>query len=99
VIPYVDHNGNKLGSVDALFEDREGCLWTGTSAGLYRLTDRRGYTLPMKAGVVGGLALAVTQTRDGAVWISSWDDASIAFRTAPSRTTPQGRRFRKSPSP
>ncbi len=73
VVPYVDHYGNKPGSVDALFEDREGCLWIGTSAGLYRLTDRRAYTLPMKAGV-GGLALAVTQTRDGAVWVSSWDD-------------------------
>ena len=62
------------GGVNALFEDREGCLWMGTTAGLCRLTDPPRLYAGDERWRSGAQALAVRQTRDGAVWISSWAD-------------------------
>ena len=71
VIPSVDH-GVRLPPVEVLFEDREHCLWVGTSDGMYRLTDRRASLLPLDQGDTEKLTDAIMQSRDGALWISKW---------------------------
>ena len=75
----VDASGKAQG-VNSLFEDREGCLWMGNSSGLHRFTSRRGYTLSLEDGVKGRLTVAVHQTRDGDIWISSWAGGMARFR-------------------
>src|SRR6201999_4306744 len=49
-------------------------------AGLYRLTDRRGYSLSAEDGLTGTLATSVRQTRDGALWIATWGGGVDRFQ-------------------
>ncbi len=53
-------------TVRALFEDREGNIWAGTSEGLDRLTPHR-VTPVLTLGVVTGL----DTSRDGRVWVTT----------------------------
>jgi PAS domain S-box-containing protein len=80
VSPYLDRAGARFSGVDNMFEDREGCLWVGTSTGLCRFTDRRGYTLSTNEGILGTIGLAVYQSRDGSVWMSSWGGGVARFQ-------------------
>ena len=54
--------------VTALFEDREGSLWIGTSDGLSQLTDVKFPIYSSTEGLIGGSCHAVTTARDGGLW-------------------------------
>jgi ligand-binding sensor domain-containing protein/signal transduction histidine kinase len=90
VTRFVDANGVPLAGVDALIEDREGCLWVGGSTGLARITDRRGYTMGKNEGVLGSLGMAVRQTRDGSIWMSSWGGGVARFQNGTVRQYAMG---------
>ncbi|HVU34495.1 MAG TPA: two-component regulator propeller domain-containing protein [Opitutaceae bacterium] len=80
VMPYLDRRGDSPGVVAALFEDREGCLWVGSSTGLHRLTNRRGRSWTTSDHITGTLGLAVDQSSDGAIWVSTWGGGVERFR-------------------
>ncbi|MDR3377929.1 MAG: two-component regulator propeller domain-containing protein [Verrucomicrobiae bacterium] len=56
----------------SIFEDREQNLWIGSDEGLTRLTPKRFKTLTKKDGLASNTALAVSPSKDGSVWVSSW---------------------------
>ena len=58
-------------SVDALFEDREGNIWVGTTQGLERFRARAVTQFSRYQGLPQGVGVAVLPSRDGSVWISS----------------------------
>jgi signal transduction histidine kinase len=73
VVPYTNRDGTVLAPVEVLFEDREHCVWVGTSVGLYRLTDRRASLLTLENDATEKLVNTLMQSRDGAVWVSKWN--------------------------
>ncbi|MBV8524561.1 MAG: hypothetical protein JOY71_20970, partial [Acetobacteraceae bacterium] len=58
-------------SVPALFEDREGSIWTATDEGLDRFRDLAIPTMTSKQGLPSDPVGAVLAARDGSVWISA----------------------------
>jgi ligand-binding sensor domain-containing protein/signal transduction histidine kinase len=71
VVPFT-YREAALAQVEVLFEDREHCIWVGTSVGLYRLTDRRATLLSLEGDATDKLVNTLMQSRDGAVWVSKW---------------------------
>lgn len=67
-----DRIGHSLGVVYAIFEDREDCIWAGTTNGLYRITKARGHSFATSEGRERIPGLAVTEARDGTLWMSSY---------------------------
>ena len=53
----------------ALFEDREGLVWFGTTHGLFRIADGPVRGIGRQAGLPSEYTRSVLQTADGAVWI------------------------------
>jgi diguanylate cyclase (GGDEF)-like protein len=53
----------------ALFEDREGLIWVGTTNGLYRIADGPVYGIDSARGLSDGYARVVMETEDGTIWI------------------------------
>ncbi len=69
--PMGDGFGSRV-NVHAIFEDREGSLWLGTSAdGLARLRDSSFISYTQKDGFPGGEAHVVFEDSRGIVWIGS----------------------------
>ena len=59
--------------VKALFEDREGTIWVGTSAGLDRFRELPVTSLSVEQGLSSAIAKSVLAARDGSVWIGAPD--------------------------
>jgi ligand-binding sensor domain-containing protein/signal transduction histidine kinase len=59
--------------VKALFEDREGTIWVGTSAGLDRFRELPVTSLSVEQGLSSAIARSVLAARDGSVWIGAPD--------------------------
>jgi signal transduction histidine kinase/ligand-binding sensor domain-containing protein len=75
------------GSILALLEDREGNLWVGTGAGLYRLRD-----VPA-IGIAGDVkTTTVFVEHDGSVWLGTTDKGLFRFEARDGRLSPM-RRF------
>lgn len=53
----------------AMFEDREGLLWVGTTHGLFRIADGPVSALGRHQGLQNDYVRSVLQTDDGVVWI------------------------------
>ena len=53
----------------ALFEDREGLVWVGSTDGLFRIAEVAAVGFSQKDGLVSNYARAVLQSADGALWI------------------------------
>jgi len=59
--------------VKALFEDHEGTIWVGTSAGLDRFRELPVTSLSVEQGLSSAIAKSVLAARDGSVWIGAPD--------------------------
>ena len=72
-------------TVAALFEDREGNIWAGTTERLDRFRDFTIPSMSSKQGLAGDVVGAVLAARDGSVWIggfggvSRWKDGQITI--------------------
>ena len=53
----------------ALFEDREGLVWFGTTHGLFRIADAPVWALDARHGLRSDYVRSVLQTADGTIWI------------------------------
>ncbi|HET7294498.1 MAG TPA: two-component regulator propeller domain-containing protein [Vicinamibacteria bacterium] len=58
-------------SVWALFEDREGIVWAGTTNGIDSFREPRVTTFSAAEGLGKDLAAGILATRDGAVWVAN----------------------------
>ena len=64
----------------ALFEDREGLLWVGTTHGLFRIADGPAWGIGRQQGLGDDFVRSVLQTADGSIWaghaggLSRWRD-------------------------
>jgi ligand-binding sensor domain-containing protein/signal transduction histidine kinase len=71
--------------VKALFEDREGTIWVGTSAGLDRFRELPVTSLSVEQGLSSAIATSVLAARDGSVWIGApdglnrWDHGRVTI--------------------
>jgi ligand-binding sensor domain-containing protein/signal transduction histidine kinase len=59
------------GSIQALFEDAEGALWTATPYGVGRLKDGRFTNFTVRDGLASNSIRAIQQERDGRLWLAS----------------------------
>ena len=66
-------NGLSSDQVLALFEDREGTIWVGTSEGIDRFREWPVTSLSVKQGLSNSTATSVLATRDGSIWIGTAD--------------------------
>ncbi|MGA8041424.1 MAG: two-component regulator propeller domain-containing protein [Terracidiphilus sp.] len=57
--------------IQALFADREGCLWIGTNGGLARLVDGKLQRLPVTDPLAGASILTLMEDREGNVWVGT----------------------------
>ncbi len=53
----------------ALFEDREGLIWVGTTNGLFRVSDGAVFGIGTNSGLGDAYVRTIVQARDGAIWI------------------------------
>ncbi|MBN8481165.1 MAG: diguanylate cyclase [Xanthomonadales bacterium] len=53
----------------ALFEDREGLIWVGTTNGLFRIADGVAHGLTHADGLRDDYVRSILETADGAIWI------------------------------
>ena len=70
---FTHSDGLSSDEVYALFEDREGTIWVGTSDGLDQFRELPVTSLSAKEGLSSATATAVLAARDGSVWIGSAD--------------------------
>ena len=72
VVERYDHTNALSGdSVWALFEDREGIIWAGTTSGVDSFRDPAVATFTPLEGLGKDLAAGVTASRDGSVWVAN----------------------------
>src|SRR5271167_2069690 len=72
VVDHYDHtNGLSGDSVWALFEDREGIVWAGTTSGIDSFRDPAVATFTPTEGLGKDLAAGILASRDGSVWIAN----------------------------
>ena len=72
VADHYDHtNGLSGDSVWALFEDREGIVWAGTTSGLDSFRDSAIATFSPTEGLGKDLAAGILATRDGTIWVAN----------------------------
>lgn len=67
----------------ALYEDREGLVWFGTTHGLFRIADGPVWGIGRQQGLAADYVRSLLQTADGQVWIghsgglSRWRDGAL----------------------
>ncbi len=67
----------------ALFEDREGLVWVGSTIGLFRISDGPVHGIDMARGLGDNYVRTLVQTDDGTIWIGHsvgvdrWQDGRI----------------------
>ncbi|MBV9085092.1 MAG: hypothetical protein JOZ62_20640, partial [Acidobacteriaceae bacterium] len=72
VVDHYDHTDGLSGdSVYALFEDREGIVWAGTTSGIDQFRDPRVATFPPLEGLGRDLAAGILASRDGSIWVAN----------------------------
>lgn len=72
VVDHYDHtNGLSGDSVWALFEDREGIVWAGTTSGIDSFRDPRVATYSPTEGLPKDLAAGILAGRDGTIWVAN----------------------------
>jgi signal transduction histidine kinase/ligand-binding sensor domain-containing protein len=59
-------------SLAALYEDREGAVWLGTSTGLYRIREAAITLYTEREGLSWNWTYSIFQDRAGAIWIGTW---------------------------
>jgi signal transduction histidine kinase/ligand-binding sensor domain-containing protein len=59
-------------SLAALYEDREGAVWLGTSTGLYRMREAALTLHTEREGLSWNWTYSIFQDRAGAIWIGTW---------------------------
>jgi len=72
------------GPVQFLFEDRQGVLWAGDRAGVYRFAGSSWERLDLRSGIPAGSAVDAHEDRAGNLWIST--NRGI-YRRAPGELT------------
>ena len=71
-VEHYDHtNGLSGDSVWAIFEDREGIVWAGTTSGVDSFRDPRITTFSPLEGLGKDLPAGVLASRDGTVWVAN----------------------------
>ena len=68
---YRQTDGLSGDSVWALFEDREGIVWAGTTSGIDSFRDPRVVTFSAVHGLGKDLAAGILASRDGTVWVAN----------------------------
>src|SRR5271157_213902 len=72
VVDHYDHtNGLSGDSVWALFEDREGIVWAGTTSGIDSFRDPAVATFTPTEGLGKDLAAGILASRDGSIWVAN----------------------------
>jgi signal transduction histidine kinase/ligand-binding sensor domain-containing protein len=72
VVDHYDHtNGLSGDSVWALFEDREGMVWTGTTSGIDNFRDPAIATFAPSEGLPKDLVAGILASRDGSIWVAN----------------------------
>ena len=71
-VEHYDHtNGLSGDSVYALFEDREGMVWAGTTSGVDSFRDPPVVTFSQAEGLGKDLPAGVLASRDGTIWVAN----------------------------
>ena len=71
-VEHYDHtNGLSGDSVWALFEDREGIVWAGTTSGIDSFRDPRVTTFSPLEGLSKDLPAGILASRDGTIWVAN----------------------------
>jgi signal transduction histidine kinase/ligand-binding sensor domain-containing protein len=70
---FTQDEGLSNNEVLALFEDREGTIWVGTSEGLDRFREWPVTPLSVKEGLSNSNATSILAARDGSIWIGTAD--------------------------
>ena len=71
-VEHYDHlNGLSGDSVWALFEDREGMVWAGTTSGIDSFRDPRVTTFTPLEGLGKDLPAGILASRDGTLWVAN----------------------------
>jgi len=70
-IQYASADGLPGNRVTTIYQDPDGDMWVGTSAGLIRLRDSRVRTLTARDGLARDFSQSLYQDAAGAIWISS----------------------------
>ena len=71
-VEHYDHtNGLSGDSVWALFEDREGIVWAGTTSGIDSFRDPAIATFSPSEGLSKDLAAGILASRDGSIWVAN----------------------------
>ena len=86
---FTHEDGLSSDEVLALFEDREGTIWVGTSEGIDRFREWPVTPLSVKQGLSNSNATSVLAARDGSIWIGTADGLN---RRKDGRTTIYRRR-------
>ena len=72
VVDHYDHtNGLSGDSVWALYEDREGIVWAGTTSGIDNFRDPAVATFSPSEGLPKDLAAGLLASRDGTIWVAN----------------------------
>jgi signal transduction histidine kinase/ligand-binding sensor domain-containing protein len=72
VVEHYDHTDGLSGdSVWALFEDREGIIWAGTTSGIDSFRDPPVTTFSALQGLGKDLAAGILASRDGTIWVAN----------------------------
>ena len=72
VVDHYDHTEGLSGdSVLALFEDREGIVWAGTTSGIDSFRDPAVTTFSPSEGLGKDLAAGILASRDGTIWVAN----------------------------
>jgi signal transduction histidine kinase/ligand-binding sensor domain-containing protein len=58
-------------TVPAIFEDRDGNVWVGTSTGLDRFSEKYIDTITDSNGIVNAIVRSIARTTDGSIWIAT----------------------------
>jgi hypothetical protein len=57
-------------AIDTIFEDAQGTMWAGTTAGLWRIRDGRAEHFGEREGLAALRVMAITQSADGFLWLA-----------------------------
>jgi len=68
--------------IQALFADREGCLWIGTNGGLGRWVNSKVQRLPATDPLAGASILSLLEDREGNLWVGTETDGLQVLRDA-----------------